>query len=93
MRPRCRSGPVGRRAGRGPGAGGRGAWYQSTQPARIAYYQNASGTWTWEQLAAITIGSRGRAAELRNRYLTIMLDGRALGQPDRFPVLPRPRRR
>ena len=36
-----------------------GAWYQSTQPARIvAYYQNASGTWTyWTESPAIAASS------------------------------------
>ena len=36
-----------------------GAWYQSTQPTRIAvYYQNASGTWTyWTQSPAFAASS------------------------------------
>jgi len=39
----------------------------------------------WEQLAAITIGSQDRAAELRNRYLTIMLDGLRAGAGGTVP--------
>jgi AcrR family transcriptional regulator len=42
----------------------------------------------WEQLAAITIGSPGRAAELRNRYLTIMLDGLRAGAAGTLPGTP-----
>ncbi len=42
----------------------------------------------WEQLAAITIGGQGRAAELRSRYLTIMLDGLVAGAAGPLPGTP-----
>ncbi len=39
----------------------------------------------WEQLAAISLGGRGRASELRDRYLAIMLDGLRGGAGEALP--------
>ena len=42
----------------------------------------------WEQLSAINFGDRFRSAELRNRYLAIMLDGLRAGGADELPGAP-----